>query len=346
MLIDIFARRYEGVLIRDSFEQRDSRLLIQAFRILAEDMYPYYYDGKEASWSVAFWTKLHDELSRELGLKELSPQWFSYTTKWNGNDHIQTHKHTVLTVCENWLTQPVTGSPDVHIKERLSLIELGFRARETEIETKNSAPISSLEETFVALTRPGLRVPGDRREAILKAREERNATFRASVEELNTRLRQAGYPFNYHNGFIQMSADGLTEAEVEMPFWSVVSDAAWRNVDTDMKEALDLRDSGGRDPAFYAARALESTIKIISDKKGWTHGKERGAHNYIDNLVARKNAFIVPWEGDFLKEFFTHVRNPFGHGAGSADMPTLSTPQTQWAIEFSMSWIKQLIHRL
>jgi hypothetical protein len=49
----------------------------------------------------------------------------------------------------------------------------------------------------------------------------------------------------------------------------------------------------------------------------------------VDNLVAKKNAFITPWEGDFLKEFFTHVRNPFGHGAGSAAMPTLSIPQTQ-----------------
>ena len=33
-----------------------------------------------------------------------------------------------------------------------------------------------------------------------------------------------------------------------------------------MKEALDHRDTGQRDAAFYAARALESTIKIISDK--------------------------------------------------------------------------------
>ena len=113
-----------------------------------------------------------------------------------------------------------------------------------------------------------------------------------------------------------------------------------------MKEALDLRDSDGRDPAFYAARALESTIKIISDRKGWTHGKEKGAHNYIDNLASKANAFIAPWEGASLKEFFTHVRNPFGHGAGSAQMPALSRPQTEWAIEFSMSWVKNLIRRL
>jgi hypothetical protein len=113
-----------------------------------------------------------------------------------------------------------------------------------------------------------------------------------------------------------------------------------------MKEALDLRDTDGRDPAFYAARALESTIKIISDSKGWTHGKERGAHNYIDNLTSKANSFITPWESDSLKNFFTHVRNPFGHGAGSAEMPVLTRPQTEWAIEFSMIWIRNLIRRL
>ena len=78
MLLDIFARRYDGILLRDTFEKRDSRLLIQAFRILAEDLYPYYQNGKEDSRGAAFWTNLHSRLSRELGVQELSPQWFSY----------------------------------------------------------------------------------------------------------------------------------------------------------------------------------------------------------------------------------------------------------------------------
>jgi hypothetical protein len=63
MLIDIFARRYDHKPLRDSFEQRDSRLLIQAFRILTEDMYPYYRDGKENPKVVTFWTNLHSETS-------------------------------------------------------------------------------------------------------------------------------------------------------------------------------------------------------------------------------------------------------------------------------------------
>jgi hypothetical protein len=345
MLIDIFARRYERTSLRDAFEQRDSRLLVQAFRILAEDIYPYYQDGKELARSVTFWTNLHNGLSRELGVKELSSQWLSYTTKWNGNDHINTHKLAMVTVCENWLNQPVTGLPDVHIKERLSLIELGFRERESEIAAMNATPKTSDEQNFAVLTLAVLRVPGDPNEAIRKSREAKTLALRESIEELNVRFRQAGYPLNYHNGFIQISTDDLVQKEIETPFWSLVSGDVWKNVDLDMKEALDLRDSDGRDPAFYAARALESTIKIISDDKGWTHGREKGAHNYIDNLASKSNGYISPWEATCLKEFFTHVRNPFGHGAGNAEMPALSRPQTEWAIEFSMSWIKNLVHR-
>lgn len=347
MLIDIFARRYDGTVLRDNYEKRDSRLLVQAFRILAEDMYPYFsQDGKEDSRGVSFWTNLNGRLSRELGVQELSRQWFSYATKWNGNDHLQTHKYTMLKVCENWMVQAVAGSPDEHIKERLSLIELGFREREGEISAMNAQPIASAAQAVASFSRSTIRVPGNPSDGIRAWRAQKTEAFRTSVDELNARFRQAGYGLNYHNGFIQILTDDLVQRQVETPFWALVASPEWANVDQDMKEALDLRDADGRDPAFYAARALESTIKIISDRKGWTHGKEKGAHNYIDNLGSKANAFITPWESASLKEFFTHVRNPFGHGAGSAQMPTLSRPQTEWAIEFGMSWIKNLIRRL
>lgn len=41
----------------------------------------------------------------------------------------------------------------------------------------------------------------------------------------------------------------------------------------DVTEAIDRRDTGRRDPSFSAAKALESTIKIVSDEKGWTTQK-------------------------------------------------------------------------
>jgi hypothetical protein len=348
MLIDIFARRYEGVQLRDGFEERDRRLLVQAFRILSEDTYSYYSNGKESSTGVAFWTNLHAQLSRELGLKELSPVYYSFVRKWNGQDVNQSGKWALVTVCENWMNAPIAGSADTHIKERLSLIELGFRQRENEIRIMNAQPIVTRQSKPATMLGAGVQqlpLPRDNSDLISKIRAEATAAFRASVEELNTRFRQAQYELHYHNGFIQASTDEIIQENVETPFWSLVADPSWANVDTDMKEALDLRDSGGRDPAFYAARALESAIKIISDLKGWTTGKENGASNYIDNLAAKAHGFIDQWEGHMLRDFFKHVRNPFGHGPGSAKMPRLTRSQTEWAIEFSMSWIKSLIRR-
>src|SRR5262245_7759262 len=102
-----------------------------------------------------------------------------------------------------------------------------------------------------------------------------STAFRTSVDELNERLRRARIQLNYHNGFIQVATDPLVEAQIERPFWAAVADPLWKNVDIDMKEALDRRDANDRDPAFYAARALESTIKVISDRKGWTRGGEK-----------------------------------------------------------------------
>jgi len=171
-----------------------------------------------------------------------------------------------------------------------------------------------------------------------------NAKFQTAVNELNARFRQANCPLHYHNGFIQISEDQTVAQEIETPFWKLVVEPKWHNVDHDMKEAIDLRDMGGRDPAFYAARSLESTIKIISGEKQLTTGKEKGAHNYIDNLRGAK--LIEVWEMEALKDFFTKVRNPFGHGPGAAPMPSLTDHQTNWAIENSMIWIKSLIRRM
>ena len=71
-----------------------------------------------------------------------------------------------------------------------------------------------------------------------------------------------------------------------------------------MKEALDRRDSNDKDPAIFAAKALESAIKIVSDTKGWTRGTENGAAQYVDNLISKANgSYLAVWEGEMLKDY-------------------------------------------
>jgi len=225
-------------------------------------------------------------------------------------------------VCGEFLTETYDlwkdrhGTADTFLKMRLSLIELLFRsAEERAREISASAP-----EATRVITR--------------------------AVDELNSRLRHARVELHYHNGLLQSARDELMEARTAEPCWAVLRDARWANVDQELKEAIEHADSQRKDAAFHAAKALESTIKIISDDKGWSTGRERGAANYIDNLVSQQNGrFLAPWEGDMLKAFFIHVRNPHGHGAGSQPPPALTSHQTEWAIETAMAWIKNLVRR-
>jgi hypothetical protein len=223
------------------------------------------------------------------------------------------------------------GSADIFVKLRLSLIELLFRLAEQQIETPGS--IVSISPV---IARAGSHDNRHGKEAI-----------RAAIQELNTRFRAANFPFCYHNGLIQFADDNLVQDQIAEPFWTVTRDPKWKNVDDDMKRAIDLADTGGHDPVWYASKALESAIKIISDEKGWTTGNEKGAAAYVNNLVSAKNGrFIEVWEKDALLWFFATIRNPHGHGPGSVPPLVLSDHQTRWAIEVCMSWIKSLIRRM
>lgn len=353
MLTDIFAERYSSVELWKSFGELERRLLVQGYRILIEKICPYYTaDGNESERGKAFWTDIHSRLSMELGLKSLSGVYYSYQTTKHGKSYTYSGFWTFAYVCKEWMLKDFdeSESADQFIKERLSLVEIGFRKREEEIAFANAAlpaEIQAAKLEAVKQPKPGvIRIPGNRAKALETINKKMNSEFRGVVAELNTRFRQADCGLNYHNGFIQRSTDELSMEQVETPFWALVANPKWKNVDTDMKEALDLRDTDGRDPSWFAARALESTIKVVSKDKGWTHGGEKGAHNYIDNLASKKNGgFLADWESEALKSFFTKVRNPFGHGPGKDQMPSLTPQQTDWAIETCMVWIKSIIRR-
>ena len=351
MLTDIFAERYSTVPIWQAYGETERRLLVQTFRIVSEQLFPYWTpEGKERDGAKATWKSMHDRLSMELGLLHLAPMGYWAQTKMGGNDHQYWVSSTLVHVCNSFVCAAYDPNvpADRFIKERLSFIEIAFRDREEAVAKANAELPEKIAKSAAMKNLPTLlRIPELAEGGLIAANTALNESFRANVEELNERLRRAGTGLNYHNGFIQIAEDEAIEREIEKPFWVLVKDPKWANVDTDIKEAIDRRDSGGRDPAFYAAKALESTIKIISKEKGWTHGGERGAHAYIDNLASTKNgAFISKWEQAALKLIFSDVRNELGHGPGNEPMPELSPQQTSWAIESCMAWIKSLVRRV
>jgi hypothetical protein len=214
---------------------------------------------------------------------------------------------------------------DVFVKERLSFVELMFREAH-ERNGRMEAIVSKHPRFF-----------GDVYDQNVK-------TLETATQEINVRFSRAAAPLNYHNGFIQISKDVLSTQQIERPFWDLVDDPRWINVDLEMKDAIDRRDSGASDSAFYASKALESAIKVIGHERQWSTGKERGAADHTDNLSSKtEKRLLEQWQVDSLKSIFARVRNPLGHGAGAKDPVKLSTEEIEWAISICMTWISLLV---
>ena len=352
MLIDVFFRRYANRPMFESVGQKESALFVQAYRIINEQIWKYYgYDQKVNTDVKEIWTVIHDRLSMEIGVNELSPRSYSYQTQWMGKPYTNSGWNEMNIVVEQWLNFKFTNDldPDMFVKRRLSFVELAFRMREEQVAHANAEFPRRLAQAELQdkMTRRPMTVPGKSSDSVRAINEDMNRKFAANVHELNERLKQAGMPLHYHNGYLQITQDEQLQEQVEQPFWLLVKDAQWKNVSIDMAEAIDRRDTGGRDPSFYAAKALESTIKIICELKKWTTGTEKGVSDFLNHLESKANgAFIDGWERQSMQRFYGDVRNDLGHGPGSKDMPNLTSQQIDQTIEFCMSWVKSLIKRL
>ena len=352
MLTDVFFRRYENRPMFEGVGQKESAFFVQAYRIVNEQIWKYYGHDQKVNESVkTIWAAIHDRLSMEIGVKELSRMYYSYQTEWMGKSYTKSGWYDINLVVEQWLNTNFTDGldPDMFVKRRLSFVELAFRMREEQVTQANAEFPQRLAEAEKQdrMPRRSMTVPGSRAGSVRAINDGTNATFAATVHELNERLKQAGMPLHYHNGYLQITQDERLQEQVEEPFWLLVKDAQWKNVSIDMAEAIDRRDTRGRDPAFYAAKALESTVKIICELKAWTTGNEKGVSDFLNHLESKVNgAFIEGWERQSMQRFYSDVRNDLGHGPGSKDMPNLTAQQIDQTIEFCMSWVKSLIKRL
>lgn len=326
MLTDIFAERYYNTPLSKSYDERKRRFMVQSRRIITEQLFPYYVDGRENSDAKSSLEAISSKLSMEFGTDHLSPLYSG------------TYRNTPLQVITTFMQFAPTefSDADYFIKQRISFVELAFRDFEKQVKTANAI----LPEELKGVN-PGYR------DYFIRINRQLNEKLRENVYEINERLRQATFPLTYHNGFIQFSDDAFVNEHVKQPFWQAIAHSKWENVEMDMLEAIDRRDNRRAEAALSAAKALESTIKIIAYDHNATTGNERGAVNFIEGLAAERGGkLIATWEANVLRNFFGEVRNKLGHGPGIAEATVLSKEQDDWAIETCMSWIKSLVNRL
>lgn len=271
MITDVFLKRYPDLIIRGALQPPNTHaFFVQAAYIITEDIIPAF------ELTDNFFKTINNQLSRELGAVHVL-----------GSGEIQ-HCMAFLVTPYN-IMNDAHGLIDTFFKLRISFLELTFRTAEVHATFRNLPTFKTNHASNIYRTG-------------------RPAFLRNVIDELNVRFRDASIPLNYHNGLIQFAEDSLVQTEISQPFWAIVSASQWTNVDRDMKEAVDRRDNNGRDAAGYSMRALESTIKIISDLKGWTTGAEKGASNFLDNLQSKANGkFLSNWEAEMLRQMFREI---------------------------------------
>jgi hypothetical protein len=161
------------------------------------------------------------------------------------------------------------------------------------------------------------------------------------TEALNKPLRRAGLSIVFKERQFALVNDEIIEDEVDEPLWAALSKPGYETALEFLRRSLSERDTGGRDPALHAAKALESVLGRIVELKGIETKKNAGAAHLLDKIC--QAGLISDWERELFKAFFRDVRNPLSHGVPAGPIPNLTPAQTEWSIRFCMITIARLL---
>jgi hypothetical protein len=157
-------------------------------------------------------------------------------------------------------------------------------------------------------------------------RNERNANFIAkdAIDEINARFKEHGVGYEYDGEIIRIDAE-LVHAEAVKPALSLLRDARYQGAEDEfLKAYAHYRKGDNKEALNEALKALESTMKTICDKRGWTYAKTDTASKLLK--VCFDNTLIPAfWESHFsalrstLEAGVPTGRNKLsGHGQGGS----------------------------
>lgn len=138
-------------------------------------------------------------------------------------------------------------------------------------------------------------------------------------EELNHRFREHGVGYRIEAfKVVRIGSDHLHD-EVVKPAAAVLHEPHFAGADAEYKKALDhYRHGRYEDTITECHKALESTLKVICDRRGWLPDPEKAtASQLID--IAFSEGLVPP----YLQSEFAALRTVLGSG-----VPTVETPRS------------------
>lgn len=145
----------------------------------------------------------------------------------------------------------------------------------------------------------------------------------AAINEINQRLREHGLGYEYISGEIVRIDSELVHAEAVKPALTLLHDNRFAGAEQEFLSGFEHYRAGRSKEALTdALKALESTMKVICARRGWTVGGNGTARDLIQACF--ENGLIPAfWQGHFsglrsvLESGVPTARNrTSGHGQG------------------------------
>ncbi|GMA16120.1 hypothetical protein E5F05_08785 [Deinococcus metallilatus] len=169
-----------------------------------------------------------------------------------------------------------------------------------------------------------------------------------AIEEINDRFKEHGVGYEYVNGEMIRIDTQIIHNEAIKPALALLRDKIYSGANQEFLKAFDKYKGGDNKQALVEAlKALESTLKAICDKRGWTYNSTDTASKLI-NVVLQNGLIPGYMQGHFdglrpLLESVATPRNKMGgHGQGSA-VVNVSDYFARFALNMTASAIVMLV---
>lgn len=151
-----------------------------------------------------------------------------------------------------------------------------------------------------------------------------------AIEEVNIRLRENAVGYRFEHGQVVRVDSEFVHSEVVQPVLRVLNDAAYAGPQEEFLKAHEHYRSGKTKEAMNeCVKSLESTLKVICDKRGWAYSKKAAASELLQ-LCFQNDLVPAFWQSHYsalrslLESGVPTARNRLsahGQGATPVDVP-------------------------
>lgn len=174
------------------------------------------------------------------------------------------------------------------------------------------------------------------------------ANAKGAIVEINARMRAAGLGYEYDGEIIRVDSE-LVHAEAVKPALELLREKLYAGPEQEFRAAYEhYRNGKNKEAVTEAAKAFESTMKVILAKRGWAHSATDTASKLIAALYGHK---LIPdyWQNamaglrTLLESAIPTPRNKSSaHGQG-VDMTTVPDYITGYVLHMTAATIVFLV---